>query len=70
MLYKKDINPHSKSKSENELYTELRKLVIVCYENFYYTEKLQKQAYNKGAKTENYAFSDKIWLNSKYIKSK
>ena len=33
-FYKKDINPWSQSKSANKLATKLRKLMIVCRENF------------------------------------
>ncbi len=38
--------------------------------NFYYTQKLQKQAHDITVKSKNYAFSNKFWLNSKYIKIK
>ena len=44
--------------------------MIVCRKNLYYAQKLQKQAHDKGVKPKGYAFSDKIWLNSKYIKTK
>ena len=30
MLYENDIDPHSQSKSTDELSTELRELIIVC----------------------------------------
>ena len=70
MFYKKDIDPHFKFKSIDKLSTELRKLMIVCRKNLHYIQKLEKQAYNKGVKPRSYAFSDKIWLNSKYIKTK
>ena len=33
-------------------------------------QNLQKQVYNKGVKPQSYASSEKIWLNSKYIKTK
>ena len=49
---------------------ELKKLMIVYYQNLYYTQKLQKQAHNKGTQSKSYFSSDKIWLNSKYIKIK
>ena len=42
---------------------------IYC-KNLFYTQKLQKRAYNKGVKTRSYNSSNKVWLNSKYIKTK
>ena len=42
----------------------------LCQENFKHTQNLQKQAYNKGIKPKSYAPSNKVWLNSKYIKTK
>ena len=45
-------------------------LIIVCWENFRHAHELQKQAYNKSVKPKSYASSDKVWLNSKYIKTK
>ena len=44
--------------------------MIVCQNNFHHPQKLSKQAYDKGAKPKSYALEDKIWLNSKYIKTK
>ena len=44
--------------------------MIVCRENLYHAQKFQKQAHNKDVKPKSYAPSDKIWLNSKYIKTK
>ena len=44
--------------------------MIVCGENFHYTQELQKEVHNKGVKPRSYAPSDKVWLNSKYIKTK
>ena len=44
--------------------------MTICRENFYHTQELQKQAHDKSVKPKNYAPSDKIWLNSKYIKTK
>ena len=70
MLYKEEVDLHSKSKSMDELLAELRKLMIVCWENLHHTQKLQKRAYDKGVNPRSYASSDKVWLNSKYIKTK
>ena len=38
MLYKKDVNPRFKFQSANEILAELRELMIVCRENFYYAQ--------------------------------
>ena len=70
MSYKEEVNPRSKSKSTDELLAELRELMIVCWENLYHAQELQKQAHDKGVKPRSYAPSDKVWLNSKYIKTK
>ena len=70
MLYKKDVNPRSQSRSANKLSAELKKLMIVCRENLYHVQELQKQTYDKGVKPQSYAFGKKVWLNSKYIKTK
>lgn len=42
---------------------------IYC-QNFLYTQDLYKLANDKRVKPQNYALSKKVWLNSKYIKSK
>ena len=44
--------------------------MAVCRENLQYAQKLQKQAYDKGTKPRSYTPGEKIWLNSKYIKTK
>ena len=68
--YKNNVNPCSKSKSADKISTELRELIIVCKKNLYHAQELQKQAYNKDVKSRSYAPSNKVWLNSKYIKTK
>ena len=70
MSYKEDIDPHSQSKSVDELLAELRELIIDCQENLHYAQELQKRGHNKGVKPWSYASSNKVWLNSKYIKTK
>ena len=70
MSYKNDVNLCSKSKSADNLSAELKKLMIVCRENLYHAQKLQKQADNKDVKPRSYASNNKVWLNSKYIKTK
>ena len=70
MSYKDDVDPRSQSKSADELAAELKELMIVCRENLHHAQELQKQAHNKGVKPRSYAPGDKVWLNSKYIKTK
>ena len=70
MLYKEEVDPHSQSKSADELSEELRELMVICRKNFHHAQELQKQAHNKGVKPRSYAPGEKIWLNSKFIKTK
>ena len=70
MSYKEEVDSHSKFKLADKLSVELRELIIVCQENLYDAQKLQKQANNKSAKPRSYVPNDKVWLNSKYIKIK
>ena len=44
--------------------------MTICQENLYHAQEAQKQAHNKGVKPKSYTPGDKIWLNSKYIKTK
>ena len=69
-FFEEDTNPRSQSKSADKLSAELQDLMIVCQENLHHAQKLQKQVHNKGVKPRNHASSDKVWLNSKYIKTK
>ena len=68
--FEEDTNPRSQSKSADELSAELQDLMTVCWENLHHAQELQKQAHNKGVKPRSYTSSDKVWLNSKYIKTK
>ena len=70
MSYKKKADSYSKTKSRDKLLAELKELMIIYQENLHHAQELQKQAHNKGIKPRNYAFGDKVWLNSKYIKIK
>ena len=70
MSYEEDVDPRSQSKSADELSAELRELMIVCRENLHHAQELQKQAHDKWVKPRSYAPGEKIWLNSKYIKTK
>ena len=68
--YKEDVNPHFPSKPVGKLATELIELMIVCRKNLQHAQKLPKYYYDKHAKPRSYASGEKIWLNSKYIKTK
>ncbi len=68
--YEEYVNPRSQSKSADELATELRELMAVCRENLQHTQEFQKRYHNKHAKPRSYALGEKVWLNSKYIKTK
>ena len=68
--YKENVEPHSKSKTANELTKELRNLMAASRKNLQHAQKLQKQAHNKETKPRNYVPGEKVWLNSKYIKTK
>ena len=70
MSYKEDVNSCSQSKLADELLAELREVMIVCQENLYHTQELQKRIHNKRVKPWSYAPGKKVWLNSKYIKTK
>ena len=70
MSYEEDVDPRSQSKSADELSAELRELMIVCRENLHHAQELQKRAHDKGAKPRSYSPDEKVWLNSKYIKTK
>ena len=68
--YKEDLDPRSKSKIAEELSFKLRNLMVVCQQNLHHAQKLQKRAHNKGVKPRSYAPSDKVWLSSKYLRTK
>ena len=70
MSYEEKVDPRSQFKSANKLSAEPGNLMVIYCENLYYAQELQKQAHNKSVKTKNYVSSEKIWLNSKYIKTK
>ena len=68
--YKEDTDLCSRSTSADDLAIELKKLIAVCRENLQHAQNLQKRVHNKGTKPKSYALGDKVWLNSKYIKTK
>ena len=44
--------------------------MTVCRENLHHAQELQKRAHDKGVKPRSYTPGNKVWLNSKYIKTK
>ena len=44
--------------------------MTLCRENLHHAQELQKRVHDKAIKPKTYARYDKVWLNSKYIKTK
>lgn len=70
MSYKEDIDSCFKLILANELSNKIQKLITICHENLHHTQEVQKQVLNKSTKPRNNTSGDKIWLNSKNIKTK
>ena len=70
VFYEKNLDSRSQSKIAKELSSELQNLMAACQQNLHHAQELQKQAYNKDVKPQSYAPSDKVWLSSKYFKTK
>ena len=68
--YEEDLDPRSKSRTAEELSSELRELMTVCQQNLHHAQELQKRAHDKGVKPRSYAPGDKVWLSSKHLKTK
>ena len=68
--FKDNVDPCFRSCSADKLTKELKELMDIYQQNLFYAQKLQKKAYDKVVKPQSYALGKKIWLNSKYIKTK
>ena len=68
--YEEDLDPRSKSKTAEKQFSELENLMFVCQQNLYHAQKLPKRAHNKEVMPQCYAPGDKVWLSSKYLKTK
>ncbi len=68
--FEEDVDPRSRSHLANKLAEELKELIEVCCQNLFHGQELQKRAHDKGVKSRSYAPGEKVWLNSKYIKTK
>ena len=70
VCFEDDVDPRFKFCSANELANELRKLMNICQQNLLHIQELQKRAHDKGVKPRSYALEEKVWLNSKYMRTK
>ena len=70
VFFEDECNARSRFSSANELVIDLRELRNVCRLNLLHAQDLQKYLHDKEVKPHSYAPSEKIWLNSKYIKTK
>ena len=70
VFYKKNLNLRSKLKTIEKLFFKLRRLITVCQQNLYHVQELQKWAHNKEVKPQSYVPGNKVWLSSKYLKTK
>ncbi len=70
VFFKENVDLFARSCFANELAEELRELIEVYYQNLLHIQEMQKKAYDKGIKSRSYALDEKVWLNSKCIKTK
>ena len=70
VFFENDVNLCSRSRLANILANELRELMNIYQYNLLHAQKFLKRAHNKGVKPRSYALGEKVWLNSKYIKTK
>ena len=68
--YEENLDPHSKLWTMEELSSELWEMMIICQQNLHYLQKLQKRGHNKEVKPRSYVPREKVWLNSKHLKTK
>ena len=68
--YKENLDPRLKSRTAEELFSELRELMTVYQQNLHHAQELRNRAHNKGVKPQSYAPGDKVWLSSKHLKTK
>ena len=70
VFYEENLDLRSKSRIAEKLSSELQEFMIVCQQNLYHVQKLQKRGRNKRVKPQSYAPDEKVWLSSKYLKTK
>ena len=70
VFYKEDVNSRFKSKAADELTEKLRILMAIYRKKLQHIQELQKQSHNMETMSKSYVPNKKVWLNSKYIKTK
>ena len=70
IFFKENTDLHFRSRTADKLLAKLQKPMTVCQKNLLHAQELYKQAQYKDVKPRNYAPDNKVWLNSKYIKTK
>ena len=70
MLYEEKVDPRFQLKSADELLAKLKELMIIWCENTHNAQELQKRTNDKSVKLKSYVPDEKVWLNSKYIRTK
>ena len=68
--YEEDLKLRSKSRTAEELSSELQELMTTYQQNLHHAQELQKRGQDKGVKLRSYAPGEKVWLSSKYLKTK
>ena len=68
--FEDEYNACSKSFLAKRLALELRELINIYHQNFLHIQDFQKQTHDKELKSWSFTLGEKIWLNSKYIKTK
>ena len=68
--YEEDVDSCFKFLVTDKLSTKIKQLMIVCQKMLDNISELQKQAYDKRVKPWSYVPGNRVWLNSKYIRTK
>ena len=63
--HEEDVEHYTRSKTADQLATELQTFMSICRENLQHDLELQKRYHDKHVKPKSYAIRDKVWLNSK-----
>ena len=70
IFFEEDINLYPQLKSADKLLAELQDLMTICQENLTTLKSFRNKLTIKALSLKAMPFSNKIWLNSKYIKTK
>lgn len=66
VFYKKNVHPYFELKIADKIISKIRKLIIICQQNFNHIAKLKNCYYGKDSNTISYALDNIFWLKSKY----